>query len=202
MDEVGGLGGDEDEAAVAGDLDALGLLAGLVEADLLAGLDVVDGGRRILLVRDVEVAAIGVQVEGLGLGHVADALHQLAAGHLVDGDHRVVGAADIELRAVGAELHAARPRAGLDRLYHLMVRVEHADGVRALIRDEDQAGAGGPGVTGPNRGGAEDRGEQSPEKHPARPSRWRSSPKQGHGNARDCQSSQGRIARQQKPENL
>ena len=94
--EVRGLGGDEDEPAVRGDLHALRLLAGLEEADLLAGLDVPDRRRRVLLVRDVEMAAVGVQVEGLGLGDVGDPAQQLAGRHVVLGDHRVVGAADEE----------------------------------------------------------------------------------------------------------
>ena len=66
--EVRRLRRDEDELAVGGDLHPLGLLAGLEEAGLLAGLEIPDGRRGVLLVRDVEVPAVGVEVEGLGLG--------------------------------------------------------------------------------------------------------------------------------------
>ena len=103
-------------AAVAAGLeDALGLLASLVFGQKLAGLDVVDAGGRVLLVRDDEPAPIGMQIEGLGRGHAADAPQQGVGGRVVNRDGVVVGATDEELRAVGAEQDPAGSGAGLDR---------------------------------------------------------------------------------------
>ena len=109
----------------------------------LAGFEIEHRGFGIVLVRDVEIAAIRVQVEGLRIADVAEPLDQLLGRHVVECDRVVAAAADDELLAVGGQAQAARTRAGAEGADDLILRVEDRDGAAALVRDEDEAGLGG-----------------------------------------------------------
>ena len=80
------LGGDEGKAPVRRDQHAFRLGPVAKWAFTCAGLEIDHGRFRIVLVRDVEIAAVRVQVERLRIGDVAEALDQLVRRHVVERD--------------------------------------------------------------------------------------------------------------------
>ena len=187
---VGRFCGDEDPFAIRGEGDALGL-----DADILdhrtdgTGGNVDDGGGRIILVRDHENLAGGVDIEDFGIIAGLDVAGQGLGLEIENLDAVGLARGDEQLVAARAETQVAGPSPGFDDVLHFEgVEVEHDHGVIAFVADVHLPGGRGQGEAGggqPRGGGVQVRMDHRaasprgrwPENLPACPAGWKHRPR-------------------------